>query len=138
MSLHVARGHVIVEFESQDEEGTGWIEDEDAEAWLPALLPLRAELARGDLARSIWGGRRLSAAGGSRTTRTSAMSCWQTTRASKRLLADDEVEPPVPGAGHSLPGTADARAVPAGGRRPDRRRRGAEWRASSAANPRRT
>jgi hypothetical protein len=40
---------VILEFISHDDEGDGWIEDEEAEAWMPALLPLRAELANGDL-----------------------------------------------------------------------------------------
>jgi hypothetical protein len=39
---------VILEFVSRDEEGMGWIEDEEAESWMPALLPLRAELAGGD------------------------------------------------------------------------------------------
>lgn len=75
LTLHVARDHVILEFVSQDEEGAGWIEDEEAESWLPALLPLRAELARGDL-RGLYLAWLAGVRGG--------------------LLEDDEIEPPVP------------------------------------------
>src|SRR5579875_664575 len=39
----------IVEFRSEDEEGGWWIEDEEAEGWMPSLLPLRADLMQGDL-----------------------------------------------------------------------------------------
>ena len=46
---HVHEDHMILEFRSEDEEGSGWVEDEEAEGWLPALLPLRSELLRGDL-----------------------------------------------------------------------------------------
>jgi hypothetical protein len=49
LALHRTREHVILEFNSEDEEGAGWVEDEEAEGWLPALLPLRADLAAGDL-----------------------------------------------------------------------------------------
>jgi hypothetical protein len=49
VTIHVEREHVILEFRSDDEEDAGWIDDEEAAGWLPALLPLRGELARGDL-----------------------------------------------------------------------------------------
>ncbi|HSN13142.1 MAG TPA: hypothetical protein VLT61_00820, partial [Anaeromyxobacteraceae bacterium] len=43
-------GHVIVEIRSGDEEGGGeWIDEDDATHWLPSLIPLRADLAGGDL-----------------------------------------------------------------------------------------
>ena len=41
--------HVILDMHRIDEDGGGWIEDEEAESWVPALLPLRADLAAGDL-----------------------------------------------------------------------------------------
>lgn len=43
----------IIEFLSEDEEGGWWMDDEEAEGWMPSLLPLRAELAQGDL-RSLY------------------------------------------------------------------------------------
>jgi hypothetical protein len=66
---------VILEFISHDDEGGGWIEDEEAESWMPALLPLRAELAGGD-ARALYLAWLAGAAAG--------------------LLEDEETEPPVP------------------------------------------
>src|SRR3990172_1006913 len=48
-TVHVKGEHVILELVSQEEEGGGWIEDEEAEGWMPALIPLRADLAGGDL-----------------------------------------------------------------------------------------
>ena len=39
---------VIVEFISRDEDGGGWVDDEEAAGWLPSLLPLREDIARGD------------------------------------------------------------------------------------------
>src|SRR3954469_20884102 len=49
VDVHVKGDHLILEFISRDEEGSGWIEDADAAAWLPALLPLRDDLDNGDL-----------------------------------------------------------------------------------------
>jgi hypothetical protein len=41
---------VLVEIRSGDEEGGGeWIDEDDATRWLPSLVPLRADLAGGDL-----------------------------------------------------------------------------------------
>jgi hypothetical protein len=43
-------GHVIVEIRAGDEEGGGeWIDEDGANRWLPSLVPLRADLAGGDL-----------------------------------------------------------------------------------------
>jgi hypothetical protein len=39
---------VILEFLSDAEE-SAWIDDEEAEGWMPSLLPIRSDLARGDL-----------------------------------------------------------------------------------------
>lgn len=66
---------VVLEFTSYDEDRReGWITDGEAAGWLPALLPIREELARGDL-RCLYLGWLL---------------CAQT------WLEDDEIEPPVP------------------------------------------
>jgi hypothetical protein len=69
---------VILEFISQDDEGGGWIEDEEAEAWMPALLPLRAELANGDL-RALY-------------------LAWLAAAATSEFeeMEEEVVEPPVP------------------------------------------
>ena len=48
-AMHVTSTHVILDLSSEEEGGSGWIEDEDAEGWMPALLPLRGDLASGDL-----------------------------------------------------------------------------------------
>jgi hypothetical protein len=43
-------GHVLLEIRSGDEEGGGeWIDEDDATRWLPSLVPLREDLAGGDL-----------------------------------------------------------------------------------------
>ncbi len=68
---HAAGDHVIVEFRSEDEPE----DDEDGDDWMPALLPLRAELAAGDV-RSLYLG-------------------WLTC-AQDGLLDDEEPEPPPP------------------------------------------
>ncbi len=71
-----ARGQrLILEFTSEDEEGAGWVEDEEAASWMPALLPLRAELAGGDLRARYLGWLAGARAG---------------------LLDDEEHEPPRP------------------------------------------
>jgi hypothetical protein len=44
-SIKAAAKHVVLEFESDDEEGGGWAE---GEGWMSSLIPLRAELMRGD------------------------------------------------------------------------------------------
>ena len=45
-----ARGDVLIlEFLSHDEGGGSWSDDDEAASWMPALLPLRSELASGDL-----------------------------------------------------------------------------------------
>jgi len=51
--VHTRGNVIILEFISHDDEGTLWVEDEESEGWLPALLPLRADLARGD-ARALY------------------------------------------------------------------------------------
>jgi len=69
-----AGDHVILEFLSE-QEPDGWIDDGEGEAWMSALLPLRAELAAGDL-RGLYLGWLLCAQSG--------------------LLDDDDIEPPPP------------------------------------------
>ncbi len=75
-SARVAGDHIILEFVSE-EEPDGW---EDGEEYLPALVPLRSDLANADL-RALYLGWLL---------------CAQTS------LDDDEIEPPVPQGLHSL------------------------------------
>ena len=65
-------GKVILSFDSEDEEGSDWVE---AEGLLASLIPLHAELARGDL-RSLYLG-------------------WLRCAADEEF-ADEEEEPPVP------------------------------------------
>src|SRR3954452_4369625 len=65
--------HVVLEFDSEDEEGEWWVEEEDES--LSALLPLRADIAGGDL-RALYLGWLLCVQAGE--------------------LDDDEVEPPCP------------------------------------------
>lgn len=81
-TLHVQGEHAILEFSSEGADGD-WIEDEESESWLPTLLPLRAELAAGDL-RSLY-------------------LAWLAT-AQAEFLDDDVPEPPVP------PGLSDLTA----------------------------
>jgi hypothetical protein len=70
--VRVKGDHVILEFISRDEDGGEW---EEGEVWLPSLLPLRADLAGGDL-RSLYLGWLAGAEAG--------------------LLDDEDIEPPVP------------------------------------------
>jgi hypothetical protein len=80
-AVHESGDDLILEFLYYDEAGDdvdkhlGWITDEEAEGWLPGLLPLRDELVGGDL-RCLYLGWLLSA------------QC--------EMLDDDAVEPLVP------------------------------------------
>ena len=49
LDVHARKDCIILELVSEDEEGGGWVEDEESENWMPALLPLRADLLAGDL-----------------------------------------------------------------------------------------
>lgn len=75
LGVHVRDDRVILAFDAEDEERDDieWITDEEAENWLPALLPLRAELAAGDQ-RALYLG-------------------WLS--AIEMMEEDEEVEPPV-------------------------------------------
>jgi len=73
-SIRESADHVILEFISEDEERE-FEDDVDAGGWLPSLIPLRAELAGGNL-RALYLG---------------WLSCIQA-----EMLDDDEIEPPVP------------------------------------------
>ena len=64
LNVHAKGDVVILELISRDEDEMGWITDEEAASWMPALLPLRAELASGD-ARALYLGW-LAAAGATR------------------------------------------------------------------------
>jgi hypothetical protein len=44
-TLRAKKSHVVLEFNSHDEEDSGWT---DGEPWMPALIGVRAELLRGD------------------------------------------------------------------------------------------
>lgn len=89
LSVETRGDVVLLDFRSDTEEGMLWIMDEEAQGWMPALLPVREELANGDL-RPLYLGWLSAAAGG--------------------LLEDDEREPPVPpGLGH-LPASLAALA----------------------------
>lgn len=68
-------GKIILTFASDDEEGGGWVDEDEAGGELSSLISVRSELARGDL-RALYLGWLL---------------CAQNSE-----LDDDEVEPPVP------------------------------------------
>lgn len=89
LQLHPRDDYLILEFTFEDEDGGGWIEDTEAEGWLPSLLPLRSELINGDL-RSLYLG-------------------WLA-GAQAEMLGDDEVEPPVPPGLGSLSAALEALA----------------------------
>jgi hypothetical protein len=46
LSLKAGKEHVVLEFQTDDEEAYGW---EEGEGWMSSLLSLRADLMRGDL-----------------------------------------------------------------------------------------
>ncbi len=47
LSIEARKGHVVIEFQSEDEDGEHeWIEEEE---WMPSLIMIRGELMRGDL-----------------------------------------------------------------------------------------
>ena len=75
LDLHARADVVVLDFSAEDEEGGRWIEDDEAAAWMPALLPLRAELAGGDR-RALYLG-------------------WLAA-VTADLLDDDDPEPPMP------------------------------------------
>jgi hypothetical protein len=75
LAVHAKGDSVILEFSSDDDEGGGWIEDDEAAGWMPALLPLRADLAGGDL-RILY----LAWLAGAQTD----------------MIEEGEMEPPVP------------------------------------------
>ena len=75
LGVHTSGDFVIVEFTSEDEEEAGWVEDEEAESWMPTLLPLRSDVAAEDL-RALY----LAWLGAAQT----------------EILDDEEIEPPVP------------------------------------------
>jgi hypothetical protein len=83
-------GNIILTFASEDEEGGGWVDEDEAEGELSSLISVRSELAGGDL-RALYLGWLLCVQNGE--------------------LEDDEIEPDVPaGLGQlsaSLSGFAD-------------------------------
>ena len=88
LDVHARRECVILELACEDENGRGgWVEDEESESWMPGLLPLRADLAAGDL-RALY----LTWLAGIRAD----------------MLDEEEVEPPVPAGLGSLSASLEA------------------------------
>ena len=52
LAVRTSGDFVIVEFTSEDEEEAGWVEDEEAESWMPA--PRRVSSYQGRRRRPIW------------------------------------------------------------------------------------
>jgi len=75
LQVHGSGDVVIVEFMSDDENGTFWISDDEAARWMPSLLGVRDVLARSDL-RALYLG-------------------WLAGMQAE-MLDDDEFEPSVP------------------------------------------
>jgi len=74
-SVRAKNGNIILTFGSEDEEGGGWVDEDEAEGELSSFISVRSELARGDL-RALYLGWLLCAQNGE--------------------LEDDEIEPAVP------------------------------------------
>jgi hypothetical protein len=74
-SAREKNGNVILSFGSEDEEAGGWVEEDEENEQLSSLIPVRADLARGDL-RVLYLGWLLCAQSGD--------------------FDDDDIEPPVP------------------------------------------
>lgn len=72
---------VILEFQSDDEEGGRWVNDDEGSEWLSSLIPLRADIADGD----------------SRALYLAWLLCAQ-----GREVDGDAIEPPVPSGLRSL------------------------------------
>ena len=86
--------HIALDFLSQDEDGYGWIDEEDSGAWLDRLLPIRAELTEGDY-RALYLGWLLSVQGSPFEDEDEA---------------DEQIEPPVPAGLGAL--SASCKALP--------------------------
>jgi hypothetical protein len=101
VDVHEKGNVVILEFTSRDDEGGRWIEDEESESWMPALLPIRADLAAGDL-RALYLG--WLAAAGATDIDDDSDSDGEIPDDFPGELPGEDVEPPVP------PGLADLTA----------------------------
>lgn len=77
LEVHTQGNVVVLEFVSQLEESEFWVDEEETQGWLPALLPLRAELASGD-------------------TRALYLAWLAGIYADDDEREDDALEPPVP------------------------------------------
>jgi FtsZ-interacting cell division protein YlmF len=49
LEVHHRSDRLILELTDEDEDGGGWVDDDEGSAWMGTLLPLRTELASGDL-----------------------------------------------------------------------------------------
>ncbi len=78
LDVHLQNGLVILKYHSEEEEEAGW---EEGEGWMESLVPVRGELASGDL-RSLYLGWLLCVQDG--------------------FIDDDQIEPPVPAGLKSL------------------------------------
>ena len=87
VSAREKNGNVILHFGSDDEEGGGWIEDDEDSEQLASLIPVRSDLARGDL-RALYLGWLLCAQSGE--------------------LGEDDMEPPVPAGLSQLDGALES------------------------------
>jgi hypothetical protein len=108
LDLHTRGDAVILEFVSHDDQGGYWIEDEEAEGWMPALLPLRAELAGGDL-RALYLGWLAGVAPGASHGEDDFDDNYDDYDDEEDDKPDDEaLEPPVPAGLNQLSAALDA------------------------------
>ena len=100
LDVRLAGEFVVADFHVGDEEGGGWIDQSDSEAWLPALLPLRTELASGDF-RSLYLGWLAAVGKGVLDETDDEVSDFDgeaddETEVEDDGEASDQLEPPVP------------------------------------------
>lgn len=78
LDMVASESHVLLDIYRHDEEGRGWVDDEEAQGWLPSLAPIQRDLLRGDL--------------------TALYLAWLRGAVDETALEESEatVEPPVP------------------------------------------
>lgn len=90
-------GRVVVTFEKEDEDGGGgWVEDDEGESWMSALVGLRADLMNGDL--------RAAYLGWLRGLEYQGVIFEEENLEEDELPEADQLEPPVPPGLGSLSG----------------------------------
>jgi hypothetical protein len=108
-AVQARRERVIVTFESQDEDGGGWVEEDEGEGWMASLVSLRADLLGGDLRAAYLGWLRGVQAGV--MLDDDEDDEWADDDDATDELRDAGLEPPVPPGLGSLTGPLESLVV---------------------------